>query len=387
MSQTRPWNLFILTCVALPFLTSLSLFSSDKRMSQASSIDISSQGFGIMGDSNSDEYQADDHRGGEYASTTMGWVEQLVKNRGLNFGPWGTWGEPRRTGYEYNWARSGATAESMISSGQHTGLARQVAEGKVSYVFLWIGTNDFHALRGSYKEIYDGSLSDEQVRKKESSIVANITLAVDTVLAAGPVNMVIVDIRDIGWVPQAQELYPDAAGRQRVSKVIQSINQQLGAMAAQRHINIVAADDFTRSLLERSDQSGYLHMGNTQINLLGSGNEPQNLRLRDSSGHPGTVASGLIANVLFITPFNSQYDTNIASLTDEEILENAGINSSTSTITTSTPNTTTAISEPITMEKQDNRMINSPIVTAVGSVAVFLLGVGFLHLRRHRHGR
>src|SRR5262245_53914065 len=87
-------------------------------------------GIGILGDSFSDEYQADDARGGLYSKTTLNWVEQLALTRGLNFGKWGTWGEPRRTGYEYNWARSGATADSMITSGQHTGLAKQVAEGK-----------------------------------------------------------------------------------------------------------------------------------------------------------------------------------------------------------------------------------------------------------------
>ena len=85
------------------------------------------KGIGIMGDSNSDEYRADDNRGGEYAPTTLNWMEQLVLSRELNFGPWGTWGGPRRTGYEYNWARSGATAHSLITSGQHTGLAQQVA--------------------------------------------------------------------------------------------------------------------------------------------------------------------------------------------------------------------------------------------------------------------
>src|SRR5215208_170589 len=44
-------------------------------------------GIGILGDSNSDEYQADDGRGGKYNATTLNWVELLVRDRGLNFGP------------------------------------------------------------------------------------------------------------------------------------------------------------------------------------------------------------------------------------------------------------------------------------------------------------
>ena len=60
-------------------------------------------GVGIIGDSLSDEYRGDDSRGLTYASTTLNWVEQLQKFRNFNFGEWGSWGEPRRTGFAYNW--------------------------------------------------------------------------------------------------------------------------------------------------------------------------------------------------------------------------------------------------------------------------------------------
>ena len=95
MPQSRAWNLFLLICFVMPLLMGFSDFSIGKRVNQVSNTDISSKGFGIMGDSTSDEYQADDHRGGDYASTTLGWVEQLVKQRDLNFGPWGTWVLPK----------------------------------------------------------------------------------------------------------------------------------------------------------------------------------------------------------------------------------------------------------------------------------------------------
>ena len=68
------------------------------------------QGIGIMGDLFYDEYQADDQRGGDFHAVTFNLVEILERTRDFNLGPWGTWGEPRRTGYEYNWARSGATS-------------------------------------------------------------------------------------------------------------------------------------------------------------------------------------------------------------------------------------------------------------------------------------
>ena len=74
-------------------------------------------GLGVLGDSNSDEYRADDDRGGQYAAVTFSWVELIAARRGLNLGAWGTWGEPRRTGFKYNWSRSGATVHDAIDIG------------------------------------------------------------------------------------------------------------------------------------------------------------------------------------------------------------------------------------------------------------------------------
>src|SRR5215216_3943892 len=216
-------------------------------------------GIGILGDSNSDEYQADDGRGGKYNATTLNWVELLVRDRGLNFGPWGTWGEPRRTGYEYNWARTGATASSMISSGQHTGLAKQVAEGKVSLVFVWIGDNDFHLQNGTYQEIYDGSLNDEKLEAKIQQIIADITTAVDTVLEAGNVKVAIVTISDKGLVPKAVLMFPDSKKRQRVSKAIQAVNAGIEDLAQRRAVTVVDINSFAQTLLSRVNKLGFLN--------------------------------------------------------------------------------------------------------------------------------
>src|SRR5690606_9197935 len=101
------------------------------------------KGVAVIGDSQSDEYQGNDKRGQTYASTTYNWVEILAKKRQLDFGAWGERDEPRRMRYEYNWARTGATTLSMITSGQHIGVAEQVRQGKVNLVILYIGANDF----------------------------------------------------------------------------------------------------------------------------------------------------------------------------------------------------------------------------------------------------
>ena len=82
---------------------------------------------GAVGDSLSDEYFEQSY------SYAKNWTMQLVLFRGVDMGPTaqaagapsGTWGEPRRTGYEYNWARYGADSTTLLTDGQHTGLAAQ----------------------------------------------------------------------------------------------------------------------------------------------------------------------------------------------------------------------------------------------------------------------
>ena len=104
-------------------------------------------GIGVLGDSYSDEYRfyPPDR------STARNWVEILASTRGLDFGPYAdeSRGEPRNQGYAFNWARSDATTDDLIRTGQHTGLAAQVARGEVGIVVLFIGGNDFiNAMKG-----------------------------------------------------------------------------------------------------------------------------------------------------------------------------------------------------------------------------------------------
>ena len=77
---------------------------------------------GVVGDSLTDEYQfADD---GNH-SAGRNWLEQLATCQGVDFGTFSSnpWPYPRTEGYEYNWARVGATTDNVIyNQGQHTGL-------------------------------------------------------------------------------------------------------------------------------------------------------------------------------------------------------------------------------------------------------------------------
>jgi phospholipase/lecithinase/hemolysin len=282
-------------------------------------------GIGILGDSTSDEYRAEDARGGDFAANTLGWVEQLVKNRKLNFGAWGQWDEPRRTGYEYNWARTGATANTMHTGGQVKGLAEQVAAGKVSFVLLWIGGNDFHMRNGPYEEIYNGTLHGADLQAKLDGFTSDVVRAMDIILAAGKVKMAVVTVTDQGMAHQAPQLFPDPAGRQKVTDAINAVNVTITKEAEARGVLVIDSNQLAKALFARYDSRGYLVIGGQKIDANTPGDDPHHLQLGDWIGHSGTVLSGIIANSLFIEPFNKAYQLGIQPLSDEEILKNAGL--------------------------------------------------------------
>src|SRR4051812_15397706 len=151
-------------------------------------------GIGVLGDSYSDEYQfyPPDR------STARNWVEILATTRGLDFGQFApaSRGEPRNQGYAFNWARSDATTDDLIATGQHTGLAAQVARGEVGVVVLFIGGNDFiNALKASDPV--------ETLGKVLPRALGNHRAAVETILAADPrVKLVLVTLPDIRHLPE-----------------------------------------------------------------------------------------------------------------------------------------------------------------------------------------
>ena len=284
------------------------------------------QGIGLIGASTLDEYRGTENRGGEYAAVTFNMIEQLVILRGFNAGAWGDWDKPRRTGYEYNWARSGATSSTMISQGQHTGLAEQVANGDVTFVMILIGANDFGPhYRNSYTDIYEGKMSGEALQRKIDDAIDNVTLAADTVLEAGALDVAVALFPHWHLEPSIAEKYPDAARRQRVEDAIDQVNEGIEAMAEDRGLIVIDPDAFGLTLLAQLDENGFLNFGGELIDFINRDDEPHHARLADDAGHTGTVLSGLMANYYFIEPLNATHNTNIPPLSSEEILSLAGI--------------------------------------------------------------
>jgi hypothetical protein len=284
---------------------------------------------GIMGDSNSDEYRADENdRGGTYASTTLNWNEQLQRYRGIDIGSWGRWSGSRRGGYEYNWALTGSTAEDVVATGQATGLAQQVAAGRINTVVLYVGANDFAIWNNTYANIYKDVLAGEALKEYIDNIVSSIATAIDTVRTAGAVNIIVTNLLDRSQGAGFIARFPDPAKRQTVTNAIIAVNVGIDNLVrARRNVALVDLYNYLDSPKYKSRINlarSTVTVGREQISFATPEDEPHHVMLSDDE-HSGTVVQCLLANYIFIDPINSKFGRRIKPFTDEECLANAGI--------------------------------------------------------------
>lgn len=183
--------------------------------------------FGMAGDSLTDEYLASapgDRSGLNLAAKS--WVEILAQTRSadFNFGaykadPNNNWGGSRDTGFEYNYAKSGAVASnntrlqvgsvsnplklSITTTGSSylsteingdasgIGLAGQISAGKVDTAFIGIGANDFLFRSNVFSASGTGASTPIPLDKLNlplavTEISDSILGAVDSLLNAAP---------------------------------------------------------------------------------------------------------------------------------------------------------------------------------------------------------
>jgi lysophospholipase L1-like esterase len=278
---------------------------------------------GVMGDSLSDEYG---HESYPYADN---WVEQLVLYRGIDVGPTGAWGEPRRDGfYEYNWARSGATSGSLLSAGQHTGLAAQVAPNSIEYGVLLIGANDQFVGGNAYGNIYAGTWSQAQIDSWVNGIVSNINTALATVAPTG-IKLALFNVPDYGVTPFVRSIYTDPARRQLVTDVINNqLNPQVQDLAEQYEVAFIDGQSFISSVYgSHASPNSTLSIGNVDIYLdqtdTASNTNPQAGAVHDGI-HPHTTLQGVIAN-LVQQALRIGYGANLQLFSEAEILSHAGL--------------------------------------------------------------
>jgi hypothetical protein len=272
-------------------------------------------GVGVLGDSYSDEYRFyAPHR-----STARNWVEMLAATRGLDFGAYSDAGrgEPRNQGYAYNWARSDAETQDMIATGQHTGLAAQVARGEVSLVVIFVGGNDFiHAMK---KPDPVAALGEAGPRAEK-----NLGTALETILAASPrVRVVLVTVPDIRNLPEFRDPLRDGrlpgAQADAATEVVRRYNARVRALAAResQRVALLDFDLFTR--ISERVYPEYLMVAGRPIERAVPSDEVDHLFLGDVR-HLGTVGQGLFASTLVAT-VNAKFDAGLAPLTEREVID------------------------------------------------------------------
>ena len=270
-------------------------------------------GIGVLGDSYSDEYQfyPPDR------SKARNWVEILAATRGLDFGPFTSHsrGEPRNQGFAYNWARSDATTEDMIKSGQHTGLAQQVARGHVKLVCIIIGGNDFIKTMKS-----PDPLSEVDVVLPRA--LHNYRTAVGTILgASSDVKLVVVTLPDIRFLPEFAQ--PIRCGRipaavvDSIGAAMKQFNHQLRLLASENpRISLVDCDRVAR--LADLVSHDYMCVAGRLLDRKTPGNDLDHFFLEDGR-HPGVLGQYLIAKMI-VDAVNARFGAGISPLDNEELI-------------------------------------------------------------------
>jgi hypothetical protein len=282
----------------------------------------------IVGDSLSDEYAEETYG---YAQN---WVEQLVTYGIADAGPTaasagvGDWGEPRRTGFAYNWARAGAVTQDLVDQGQVAGVVSQVAPEGITHVVAAIGANDFTPSGVNYFALYYGLATPEQIEQAISANLAIVTNAMQTLKATGA-KVVWVNVPDYGVSPATRLYYTDPVKRERVTTVIREIDDRLADLALAEGVPLVDFLGLAKAVFgENSAPNPTIELAGIQLDLLAS-DDPVNhpnpyAAFVDDGVHPHTTVQGIMAN-LFLEAFNVGYGEHLPLFSEADILAHAGI--------------------------------------------------------------
>lgn len=286
---------------------------------------------GAIGDSLTDEYLEQSY------SYARAWTELFVDEHDVEMGPTafqagvpgGSWGEPRRTGFEDNWARYGETTDGAIAQGQHNGLASGALTRDVDHAVMFIGGNDFAPwAHGTYTPLYNGSWSAAQITAWIDGRIANDVQMLNVLQPTG-VEIVLASVIDFSPMPYiSQGSYTDPARRELVAQALAQFRDAALQLADDRDVAFLDMYALNRALFGTNlAPNNSILVGNVAVDLLasdtGSGSNPQAAWVDDGI-HPNTVIQGIWANA-FATALNDVYAAGIPLFTEEQILANAGI--------------------------------------------------------------
>jgi hypothetical protein len=187
----------------------------------------------------------------------------------------------------------------------------------VDVAYLSIGGNDFSPVSG---QIASGSLSGAALTAWAQGVVNNIDTAVDTVLLAHPLGMIVGGMPDIPLTPGGRVGFDSPTKIARGENAVNLVNSLLLAELTTRGQVYV---DLAESL--RAIDQAPLVVGGVLIDTVNPSSDPTHF-FQDGK-HPAVVGNGLVAN-LFITALNLGYGANVPLLSDLEILTAAGLQGS-----------------------------------------------------------
>lgn len=303
------------------------------------------QVWGALGDSQTDEYQADDHRGPE---TVLNWLEILVRLRDLHVGEWSGSGrgEPRRRGYAHNWARSGAVMSGVLSQ-QLDGLVREIEAGRVTHAVLFSTGNEWvnqspRLMLSIYNSpdggVHDatGRTIDARVQEVSGQIVEVMEALSEAVLRVegGSGGVVVLTPLDYVLHPGVAAALPDPVRRDYVSMAVARIHtivaaraEEINAAAGRTVVSVAYTDEHLRAVWRTAD-GRYVTAAGVRLDYTRdtSNGSPYHLALAPTTGsaHMGTVGNGVFART-FIAAANRLPGVQIDQLSDAEIRAAAGI--------------------------------------------------------------
>lgn len=281
---------------------------AEARPTQAGTV-VPLVGLGILGDSTQDEYAAP-----ENDRPAVNWVEQLALS-GVPLGKWGSWDDSRRTGYEFNWARSGAVSYNTLHD-QAPGLLEQIKDGRVSHVLLQIGINDMEPF---IPDILAGKVDPGAL----DSTVTNIVETARLIDAAVPGRLIVASMQDYVALdlipdPQRRAVSSDLA-RQRIVDAFQYVNAHVAEAVQKDGIHWFDWNAAMGERLAGIRQGDTFVLDGQDINIRQRGGDLSNAFVADNYMHPGTALSGLFAQ-LYIEEMNRVWGLDLPELTDAEIL-------------------------------------------------------------------
>ncbi len=281
---------------------------------------------GAIGDSLTDEYAEQN-----YGTYSMSWSEILVTHRGIDMGPTasaagvGNWGEPRRTGYEDNWARFGHTTDDALATGQHTGAADGIVSRDVSHLVVFLGGNDLSPAHGPYADVYNDNWSQGQIDAYIAQQLANAETILDTVTGLGA-KVLVVNLFDFGAMVSVEGNFPDAIGRERAAAIYEAFGDGLVSLAHDRGLPALDMLSLNRAIFGTHTQNfNNLPVAgvNIRLNVKGAADRPDRAFVDDGT-HPKSTIQAIWCNAI-ITALNDAYDTGITPLSETEILALVGL--------------------------------------------------------------